>query len=259
MNKHKKQVEKILLMPIECTTQSPVNIFTHNDRIFTSQTYKGSLDPDMSDIAVGFYNIIYEDILSKKGLLKNDDYCNINFVGDTMNSFNSIANIVPEAGRSVTQRTDKEIWPPFLQDYHNSYHCLANFWVLPRCIGRCGKKLNSQDSFDVFLNILQTNYSILDKYPDYFKQMNTYRIFCKKHFLQKTYNPLSNNKIKSLYNHKKSDEELKDSAKELIVQAQNCWKLRAGCISSDDNICEKLYQYFNELGILPEGTNLLVN
>lgn len=259
MSEHKEQVEKILLMPIECTTQSSIAIFTHNNRIFSSQKYKGSLDPDMSDIAVGFYNIVYKDILSKDGLLKKDDYCNDNFLGDTMNSFNSIANIVPKAGKSVKQRTDRKMWPSFLQNYYSSYHCLANFWVLPRCIGRCGKKLNSQDSVDIFLNILQTNYSILDKYPDYFKQMNTYRKFCKKHFLQKTYDPLSNSKIKSLYNYKKSDEELKDSAKKLIVQAQNCWKLRANCISSDDNICEKLYQYFNELGILPEETNQLVN
>lgn len=255
MNKHKKQVEEILLMPIECTTQSSENIFTHNGRIFSSQKYKGNLDPDMSDIAVGFYNIIYKNILSKYGLLKNDDYCSINFVGDTMNSFNSIANIVPGAGRSVTQRTDKELWPSFLQNYHNRYHCLANFWVLPRCIGRCGKKLNSQDSVDIFLNILQEDYSILDKYTDYFEQIEEYKTFCQKHFIPQTYTPLSNNEIKSLYNHKKADEELKESAKELTVQAQNCWELRANCISSDDNICEELYQYFKERNIRPEHTN----
>lgn len=259
MSEHKEQVEKILLMPIECTTQSSIAIFTHNDRIFSSQKYKGSLDPDMSDIAVGFYNIVYEDILSKDGLLKKDDYCNDNFLGDTMNSFNSIANIVPEAGKSVKQRTDRKMWPLFLQNYHSSYHCLANFWVLPRSIGRCGKKLNSQDSVDIFLNILQENYSILNKYPDYSEQIDKYDIFCQKHFIAKTYAPLSNNKIKSLYNHKEPDAELKKHAEELTAQAQNCWILRADCISSDDNICEKLYLYFKELDILSEDTNQLVN
>lgn len=263
MSGHKEQVKKILLMPIECTTQSSIAIFTHNDKIFSSQKYKGILDPDMSDIAVGFYNIVYEDILSKDGLLKKDDYCNDNFLGDTMNSFNSIANIVPEAGKSVKQRTDWKMWPSFLQNYHSSYHCLSNFWVLPRNIGRRGKKFNSHDSVDIFLNILQKDYSILEKYPDYFKQMNTYGKFYQKHFLTNIdtniYTPLSNCKIKSLYNCKKVDEKLNESAKELIDQAQNCWELRANCISSDHNICEKLYQYFSKLGILPEGANKLAN
>lgn len=75
---HKKQndARKILLTPIEFGEE----ISFENNRIFTKQTYSGSLDPDMSDLAVGFYGIIYGlKILTDSGkLLKKD------FAGDTM-------------------------------------------------------------------------------------------------------------------------------------------------------------------------------
>lgn len=126
---HKKQndARKILLTPIEFGEE----ISFENNRIFTKQTYSGSLDPDMSDLAVGFYGIIYGlKILTDSGkLLKKD------FAGDTMCFFNTVANRIPEAGRLKKQRTSIENWPAYLQDYYK-YRCLANFWVLPMEVGR---------------------------------------------------------------------------------------------------------------------------
>lgn len=41
------------------------------------------------------------------------------FAGDTMNSFNSMANLVCGAGKTIKERkeTNKEEWPPFLTNY----------------------------------------------------------------------------------------------------------------------------------------------
>ena len=84
---HKKQndVKKILLTPIKLGEE----ISLENNCIFTKQTYKGSFDPDMSAVAVGFYEIIYGlKILDGKGYLLNKE-----FAGDTMCSFNTIVNL----------------------------------------------------------------------------------------------------------------------------------------------------------------------
>lgn len=61
----------------------------------------------MSNLAIEFYKIIYDiddidDILDESGNLLFGKQ----FAGDTMCSFNTIANKVPEAGRSKKQRTD---------------------------------------------------------------------------------------------------------------------------------------------------------
>jgi hypothetical protein len=101
--------------------------------ISTSRIYykNKNWDEDMSDISIRFYEKVFPRLYDE----------NKRYVGDTMNSFNSIANRVPEAGKSGKCRTPEDEWPSWLQDYYNHYHCLANFWVLPMRIGRggCGK------------------------------------------------------------------------------------------------------------------------
>jgi hypothetical protein len=110
--------EHIQILPARITSTS--SIYYRNK----------SWDEDMSDIAIRFYKEVFS------GLYNEDD----KYVGDTMNSFNRIANRVPEAGKSRKCRAPEDEWPPWLQDYYSSYHCLANFWVLPMRVGRGGCK-----------------------------------------------------------------------------------------------------------------------
>ena len=257
----KQQVKKILLTPIECTTQESVNIFRHNGIIYSSQRYSGALDPDMSDIAVEFYNIVYRDILEPKKILKEEGFykCtleNFDFAGDTMNSFNSIADNVPGAGQSAKRRTEKNKWQEeFLQDYHSQYHCLANFWILPWRIGRKrGTKLNNYDSVDIFLNKLEEDFNVLKEYADYFERLKTYDNFCVKHFIvgcellptdavNKMYSTRLNNKPKA-------KEKLKEDSQNLVEQAYKVIESRAESIASNNYVCDELYEHFNELKIL---------
>ena len=101
----------------------------------------------MSDFTVGFYEIVYKDLLKCMTLLNGKgELYNAQFAGDTMNSFNTIANFTINAGKSMAKRTPLEEWPEYLKDYRIRYHCLANFWILPMDIGRTSRKLNKYDS-----------------------------------------------------------------------------------------------------------------
>lgn len=106
-----------------------------------------------------------------------------------MNSFNTIANKTPGAGKSRLQRTQEEQWPQQLIDYKNSYHCLANFWLLPMEIGRTTRgELNKakspiSDYVDRFLNMIneQVKFAGIDR--PYFHYFKDFQDFADKHFL----------------------------------------------------------------------------
>lgn len=124
------------MMPI-CCDKRYNGIFRVNNKINTGQKYYSSADEDMSDFAIGFYNILYKESLNSNPILKNDGYLlNKEFAGDTMNSVNTIENITPGAGKTIKERTEEGKWPEYLQNYHDKYHCLANFWLLPMDVGR---------------------------------------------------------------------------------------------------------------------------
>lgn len=267
----RKKVRNILLTPIECITHKPFSIHIEHDndndeifpskgkftnaRIISSQKYRNALDPDMSDLAIEFYSIIYSDILKSQEILKEKGALeNYDFAGDTINSFNSIANNVAGAGQSVKQRTEKKDWPEFLQEYYDQYHCLANFWILPMRIGRTGKKLNYYDSVDIFLNRLKEEYSVLGKYADYNERLKLPDEFLTKHFIEK-YVQLSTDDVLKKYSKSKdekdkTEKELEDDAYELVNRAYEFMELRAESILSDENKCEELYELFDKLKIL---------
>lgn len=67
-------------------------------------------------------------------------------MGDTMHSFNSLANVI-----LGDRCKDEEMWPEELIDYRSKYHCLANFWIIPMCHGRKKAKLSGYDSLDYYL------------------------------------------------------------------------------------------------------------
>lgn len=130
MNKA-KQIRELLLIPISCDKK--INGISRKDnRILSGQKYYSSADEDMSDFAIGFYEIIYRDILGNipildfRGALHNNE-----FAGDTMNSFNTIANVTHGAGKSRLQRTPIIEWHEYLREYHMRYHSLQIFGLFP--------------------------------------------------------------------------------------------------------------------------------
>ncbi|NLJ95156.1 MAG: hypothetical protein GX326_06690 [Clostridiaceae bacterium] len=264
-DKKRQEVYKILITPIRCTSYSngkPI-ITMANSVIETTQTYwpqyldkdtgkrfRYSFNPDcdMSDFACGFYEIVYKDILDGINLIDDDgNLTNQNFAGDTMNSFNYIANITPGAGKSTKQRTDQREWPEYLKQYYKEYHCLANFWILPMEIGR---KVNNkwckgsydnkvQDYMDRFLKLLKDNFSEYKTlYRNYFSNINCIEGFTEVHFLFGSY-LYGNLDIFGLSNNNCDGEVI-------INKIQDRIKLRATMISKS-YYAEQLWNYFNEL------------
>ena len=113
----KEEIKEFLLMPIECTTEAD-RIFIFKGKIFSSQKYRG-LDPDMSDLAIKFYKIIYADQLGGRSLLNGDKLENKQFCGDTMISNYSVKSL---------KKDEKDKWD-------TTHRCLANFWMLPMPVG----------------------------------------------------------------------------------------------------------------------------
>ncbi|CUU47518.1 hypothetical protein [Clostridium beijerinckii] len=75
------QVYEILLMPIYCDKKHG-KISREDNKIKTGQKYRSMPDEDMSDFAIGFYEIIYKDMLNSKPLLEhNGSLCNNEYSG----------------------------------------------------------------------------------------------------------------------------------------------------------------------------------
>lgn len=248
-NKKRREVFNILMMPIECTGYSDKNpkIEIVDSVIKTTQTYYSILDEDMSDIALGFYEIIYQDILKGKTILNDKDgFTNQSFAGDTMNSFNYIANTIPEAGESKDQRTDQNKWPLYLQEYYQNYHCLANFWILPMELGRSGKKWckgsftqKVNDYMDRFLKLLKNNYENYKKnYKNYFDEIGEFDQFVDVHFLLDSYT----NKEFKIFEYSNNS----SSSKSIVENINNLMEKRAKTIS-ESRYAKQLWTYFNEL------------
>lgn len=178
MTEKENNVYNILLTPIKSDKNVP-KIYMKDNVIYSSQLYKRNPDEDMSDFSVCFYKIVYKDILGENNVeILNEDgtYKNENYMGDTIHSFNSLANVI--LGNRTKKRSSKEEWPKELIDYHSKYHCLVNFWVIPMCHGRTSAKLNGYDSLDAYLNKL---YRGAIKNADEYFQKFTYESFLEIH------------------------------------------------------------------------------
>lgn len=251
----KKQVFEILLMPIECTRYSKekvekVEIERKENIIESTQTYYPckkcdiTLDEDMSDFAIGFYEIIYNKILNGNSIINkdNDSLCDSRYAGDTMNSFETIANRFPEAGKSKKNRTPQSSWPNILKEYKRQYHCLANFWLIPSEIGRTIDKMNElckgsytygiKDYMDRFLKKLLEKEN---KIKDYFS-VDSFIDFANIHFLNGSYT-YADSKI---YNF--SDDNM--NGEYVIERIIDRMRLRATLIANSEYSGE-LWEYFN--------------
>ena len=248
-DKKRQEVYKILMMPIQCTSYSngkPV-IKLVDSVIKTTQTYwpqyeekdTGKLfrysfkpDCDMSDFAIGFYQILYKDILENNLVLsENDGFFNKEFAGDTMTTASILTGL-------------KE-----------KYHRLANFWLLPMHIGRTSTSTPSglkkwsktsdvypiEDYMDRFLILLKQNYTAYKElYKDYFKKIESFEMFVKIHMLENSYIDMSY-KINQFSIWDESKTEIEKIVFEMI-------KKRAESIANSD-YAEELWKYFfaNEL------------
>lgn len=245
MNNKQLQVKEILLTPIIASQSvKSISLITRENTeekfILSGQEYDSTVDEDMSDISIGFYEIIYKDLFCDS-ILTKEKITNKEFAGDTMNTFNSIANITKGAGASQVSRAPFNQWPDYLQEYFRCYHCLANFWLIPSDFGRISKKLNYFDSMDIFLHELKFNYAdILSNYPCYLEKINDFETFCNVHFVEYT---RDKNEVLNLY--KKNS----NKSKELVSNARGDIDKRAEKIATS-KYYEKLLNYFNSLGLV---------
>jgi hypothetical protein len=231
--KNQEQVKEILQMPIVCNKSIKGTVRRENV-IYTGQKYYSNADEDMSDFAVGFYEIIYSNILKSGSILTERGYLvDKNFVGDTMNSFKIISN---------TYNHNSSCWEKYLWEFFDKYHCLANFWIIPMDIGRKSKKNNQYDSMDIFLNTVNNEFEDLsNKYTNYFGYLENPKEFLSKHFVDK---PKDNSKIREYYSSRDSEQ--------LVGYAMNDIKKRAHKISTSE-YSSKLWKYFNELKLFGES------
>ena len=242
LNDKQKEVLKILMTPIEVSSrnQGETIIKIKEHVIYSTQTYEGPFDEDMSDFAVGFYEILYNSLLNENKILQQKKLVNNAFAGDTMNSFNTIANRVPEAGKSRKQRTDKEVWPEYLSNFKDHYHCLANFWLLPMEIGRKSNhsysKIRCKDYMDRFLNKMSKEYGnveVLNIYGD-FEEFKTV------HFLEGSYIDAEDGKVFSFSNSSKN-------TAEEVIESMNQKIFKRAEMIANSPISKQLYEYFKNI------------
>lgn len=230
----RKQVESILRTPIE-SKKKYKKIELSNGIIYSSQEFNGSEDEDMSDFAIGFYKILYSKTLKGEGILCGKDLADCCFAGDTMNSYNTIAKLVKRRRNPLT-REDINL----LNEYYNQYHCLANFWILPSCLGRRGRKGNNLDSMDIFLNGLNSNYEgLIKKHKSYYESWKSYSSFQKAHFI-KGYEYIEDSTVRDLYKDKNGEK--------LIGTATDRIERRAKDLS-ESTLCNSLWNYFDSLNL----------
>lgn len=249
-----EKIKQMLLTPITCI-KTCKGVDLSEGVIHTGQQYRGMADADMSDFAIGFYEIIYKDLLPEGRVLKEDgSLMDAQFAGDTMNSFNTVANKTPGAGISRAQRRPRNEWPAYLREYYDRYHCLANFWILPMQIGRttngCLNKAKRpvSDYMDRFLTMLKADGCLemagrqkAESYGEqkserYFSHFNGWADFSKRHFLTGSY--VDKNLDVKAYTD--------DTGEMIIKKALANMEARAQCIA-ESKYAGALSDYFDKL------------
>lgn len=239
------QIREILLMPIICQKGQTIPV-RNGGMIISGQVYYSSPDPDMTDFAVGFYEIVYRSILGGQRLLgPGGRLKNREFAGDTMNSFNTAANGTPGAGRSCGSRARAEQWPDYLRNYFAHYHCLANFWLLPIEIGRTTRGSQNKtvkpvcDYMDRFLEEIRREIRFNGTERDYFRAFSSWADFSHKHWL-----------IPGYVDHELGvDRFSQKDAAHFIGKARQKMVQRADSLAESD-VAEELWEYFKALELL---------
>ena len=231
-----QQVHELLLAPIVCDDRQRDKPIRQGNTILTGQRYASTfIDEDMSDFAVGFYEILYNrPILDNRGFIKDLDYA-----GDTMNSFETTARRV--LGR---ERPPEVEWPCYLREYKQRYRCLANFWVLPLEMGRTlkgplNKARRAQDYMDRFLRLIRTEAPFGGDGGGFFQSFTDWDDFVERQFLRRGY-LAREGKIKEMSG---------GSPESFISGALAAMEDRARDIAESEYM-EPLWSYFERNGVL---------
>lgn len=253
MNKMQEQVFEILMIPIEFYSEE-YKEGVHYDKYYIEKKtiqrdrtvikstqpyyplyqdkngnevrYEFPADPDMTDFACGFYEIIYKDILEDgfKIIDDNGNFVDKNFAGDTMTSVR------------------------YLQGLKDRYHCLANFWLIPMELGRTSnsdlskthKDTDTEDFMDRFLVLVKEKFDkYKEVYGNYFNFIEDFSQFADINFLVGSYVDKDYNVVQYSYNLR---EESLDNLYEVMKQ-------RAKAIA-ESKYCKKLYDYFTKCGLI---------
>ena len=243
-----RSVYELLLTPVQCSRKVSCIHMAEDDEgrkvIYSGQRYRGAADEDMSDFSVGFYNIIYQELIKGSLLNRDGSLSDPEFAGDTMNSFNTIANRFPAAGKNRRSRTSESEWPEALKTYYRSYHCLANFWLLPFETGRSikgeyNKAKKSRDYMDRFLEMLRNENALSRSDRPYFRAFTGWEDFMNRHFLKEAYAD-SEGRIKRYSNL---------DCFYFIQEAENRMKSRAKAIA-ESKYAGPLQDYFADLRLI---------
>lgn len=249
ITKWKKQLYDVLLTPIECS-RSIECIVCRDGRVFSPQRYCYAIDPDMSDFAVGFYEVLYQPLLSGNRLLNDDGFFfDVEFAGDSMNSFNTVANTIL-GDSDAKHRSPMNKWPTELLRFHERFRSLANYWLIPMRLGRTGTKLNKYDSLDLFLKKLELNFPKFQEQEqiqyrgfqskNYFRHFVDYQEFSSIHYAERTLEP---SEIAELY-------KSKDGCMRLACEMSSNIERRAWRIAESEALSAALWKWFCDLGLI---------
>lgn len=248
MNNEQQWVYQVLITPIKCE-RCLTKISMHDGIICSPQKYRYNLDEDMCDFAVGFYEQLYADILPTPSLLDDGGFLSdIEFAGDTIHSFNTIANLILE-DRDSRHRSPMSKWPDPLVAFHKAYRCLANYWLLPMRLGRTSPKLNRYDSMDLFLNRLEADFSTFREKEivtyrgftsrNYFRSFEDFNSFCGYHYVVQERDQQA---VGTAYKNR-------DGGLRLATEYIRSIHDRAARLASSDLVRSRLVPYFESLGL----------
>lgn len=190
----RQQVYELVIMEIICDDRKRGKPERQKNVIYTGQRYNSSyIDEDMSDFAVAFYEIVcgyfwnHHPMLDDKGNLIDWE-----FAGDSMNSFETIANRTPGAGKTRDDHSPKSEFPEFLRIYRHRWHCLVNFWTLPMETGRMlkgelNKARRATDYMDRYLSIIREEVPFDGNGRKFHNSFSSWNDFVDKEFLREGY------------------------------------------------------------------------
>lgn len=182
-----EKIKEILLM--EISSEKTDLIRKEDGKIISPQRYgsdKGhrrGKDPDMSDLAVAFYEILYKDILPGNGKILGEDtlFKDTAFAGDTMFTFSKLKKSLLAAHKGDNVTIEKI--ETGMEKLKGSYHCLANFWLIPEAHGRRLMKAASFDSPDIYLEKIKENLATYkEQFPRYYGAYTLVTIESCHHF-----------------------------------------------------------------------------
>lgn len=239
-----KKVYDILVCPIIATTNfNSIEMFHGENRsliISGHEVCKRGLinvpDEDMCDLAIRFYEVLYGleegSILRQKG--NPEDWKN---AGDTMNSFENVVKFSSEIKKS---------------EWNEIYHCLANFWMLPGCIGRKTNS-DSKNSGGIFsdpITVKSFNKGRRDYMDRFLRDKHSLDLdkFAKGHYIDGVY--IKNGVVDEFSNLKEPDEDITSKVDGVIDKMMDKICERAVAIVNDKKVCDKLFDCFYSLNLI---------